>query len=42
MIPEKGGGEYPLPFFVKVCKNINHRNIMFIHAFLSLYLVFLL
>lgn len=20
MIPEKGEGEYPLPFFVKVCK----------------------
>mgnify|MGYP003226452455 CR=1 FL=1 len=43
MIPEKGEGEYPLPFFVKVCKkNIKHHNIMFIRAFLSLYLVFLL
>lgn len=42
MIPKKGEGKYPLPFFVKVCKKYPNRNIMFIRAFLSLYLVFLL
>lgn len=42
MIPKKGEGKYPLPFFVKVCKKYPNRNILFILAFLYPYLVFLL
>lgn len=43
MIPEKGEGGSPLPFFGKVCKKyIQSCNILFILAFLYLYLVFLL
>ncbi len=29
MIPKKGEGKYPLPFFAKVCKKYPNRNILF-------------
>ena len=33
MIPEKGVGGSPLPFFVKVCKKYPNRNILLYYLF---------